>query len=61
MDKVKLSSEYGEMKSYDKYLMSMDELVSTLLHDVELCRKEERGKVVLPFMAMINEWRRINE
>lgn len=43
MDKVKLSSEYGEMKSYDKYLMSMDELVSTLLHDVELCRKEEKS------------------
>lgn len=42
MDKVKLSSAYGEMKSYDKYLMSMDELVTSLLHDVELCRKEEK-------------------
>lgn len=30
------------MDSNNKYLMSMDELVSTLLHDVELCRKEEK-------------------
>ncbi len=37
------------MDSYDKYLMSMDELVTDLLHNVELCKKEEskyknRGK-----------------
>lgn len=42
MDNVKLSSAYGDMKSYDKFLMSMDELVSSLLHDVDLCKKEEK-------------------
>ena len=30
------------MDSNNKYLMSIDELVDSLLHDVELCRKEEK-------------------
>lgn len=31
------------MDSYNKYLMSIDELVESLLHDIELCKKEEKN------------------
>lgn len=39
MDKVKLSSAYGEIKSYDKFLMEVKELVSSLLRDIGLDKK----------------------